>query len=607
MKRLLLLLGLALYLPGLAHESFWNWDEAVHAAAARGAFESFFNPHVLAHPIYPVSNTDWINSSIWLHKPPLPFWLSAVLMHLIGVTPLALRLVSLAGLLTATLCLFELLRGQVSRRWATLVCATFLLLPFNWRLVQGYQFGDVTDCALLGFATLSILLLARRRNPRLVGGTMGAAFLCKSALALAPLGVALALVGLRKLRPAQFVQIVLAFLIVALPWQIACALRFPELNRVELLHTFGHLSGAGLAQWIRPWDAVFNQLHDESLAPLPHALTLIAGAYLLFVKRRVARIAALWLWGEWIVCTFCVAAKAPALVWGASPALFFAIAVALRDAWRKPLLAAALTGALVAPLLLPHLAFVRAGLPAMFVQTRARPGLAEGLSCALVFLPLARLRPAPIATLLALFFFFVRVPRALSEEHAARRIDALAGMGREAGVALDENAPKDSVIFLALDRDPPHQFPTHELMFWSGRTTYRRAPDLPAAQAAHLHPYLVSPRDEPFREVPGVPASASLRAYDLLEPERLHPPPPGVTPLFASLGSTRVLGFASRGERYVFYLEGPPARGVVVFRTDDGEVRARLDSANALAAPNDSWLIVPVLGPPQPAHVEVQR
>ncbi|WP_223644203.1 hypothetical protein [Corallococcus sp. EGB] len=115
--------GLAQLAPQLGHPAIFNWDEAIHQAAARGTHDTFFTPHIYKDPLYPSDIRHGWAAHVWMHKPTGPFWFGVLMMYVVGVTPLALRLASLCG---------------------------HLALPFGWQLVQGRFFGDVTDCTLAG-------------------------------------------------------------------------------------------------------------------------------------------------------------------------------------------------------------------------------------------------------------------------------------------------------------------------------------------------------------------------------------------------------------------------------------------------------------------------
>jgi 4-amino-4-deoxy-L-arabinose transferase-like glycosyltransferase len=637
--------GLWLFLPNLGHSSIWNWDESVHMAVARGVFDSFFTPHIFSHHLYPgYAFNDWVNGEIWIHKPILPFWLGALVMHVIGITPLGLRLCSVAGMLLAAGCLFLLLRKVTARPWALVIAGSFLTLPFSWRMVQGYQFGDVTDATLVGFVVLSfwlLLLAVERRSSRYAGAAglaIGLGFLCKSALALTPLGTAFAFVILgglgfcRGLRWQSFCVLVAAFVVVSLPWEIVCAIRWPELNKVEVLHTFGHITGKSVENWIRPWDGIFNEINEVELSPLPLALPLVAAGWLAIRawRRRepVVVMVAIWLSAEWWMLSY-ASVKVPAVAWTTVPAVLFALGLAVADAFRRPALAAALVGALSVPRVQAHwhsLSRLRMHVPAGWVETRSRPGLVEGVAVVAVFLALGTLvqlmRPlfprfvgagawliSVTGIALVLLLLLVDLPKAQAKAVRDSELQSLMGYEKESGLAIDRETPKKSVVFLGYEREPPSAFAVQDTIFWSGRMSYRHAPDPATAHREGYHPYLVSPAAQPFQEVPGVPATSWLRAYDLDAPAAPPPLPPGVTPIGLWAGNAQVLGYAvapgnERRGRYAFYLhtEGPSPHLGIVFHTRNGAEPGSIDPGtcltNAASFQHKPWFIVPVLGPP---------
>jgi 4-amino-4-deoxy-L-arabinose transferase-like glycosyltransferase len=635
-------LGLAQLLPGLAHPSIASWDESVHQAAARGVLATPLTPHIFADPLYAQPPGEWVEAGVFIHKPILPFWLAALGLRLLGITPLALRLVSLLGVLLAAGALFALARPLLGRPLAAGAAATFLSLPFVWRLTQGYQFGDATDCAFTGAIALSLLLLARAagdgsRSAALEAGlALGAGFLCKSALALAPAGVACALVVLGALRLApglrarSLLWMLAAFALVALPWEISCALRWPELWRIEWGHTLHHFdgAGAGLPTFARPWDAIWNGIAEEELAPLSPALALLAACALAVRAARSrelpALVVALWLWGTWITLAF-VSAKAPALAFGAVPAALVAVAALIDRARQSLPWAAALCAAALGPQLsraLPQLSRLRALLPAALAETRARPGLFEGLLAAGALALLAwglrralaglaareRLvaRTLGIGCAASLLAFTLAARAQTASGYAAQSFDSHTA---EVGAALARATPERSVLFAALERYPPCCFPNEELIFWSGRMSYRRPPDPLRAVQRGYHPDLVSATAEPYQPVEGVPPQAWLRAYDLARPASSPPLPEGVRPLSVNAGFLEVIGFAAgpatRGRaRYAFYARSLGALHTLdmTFETADGDERVRLDPFASLA-PRSAlerapWFVLPMLGPP---------
>ncbi len=609
---LLLLLGVALFWlwPNLDHPAIARWDEAVHQVATR-EFHETGTPMVYPEPLQPYPFAKWTEAHIFIHKPPLPFAIAALLMWIVGETPLALRLVSLAAAFAAAASLFLFGRRVIGAPLALLFALAFLALPFGFRLVQGYQFGDATDVGLLGFMALSLWVLSEaieRDSQRLAaasGALCGCAYLCKSALALMPVGVAvsLAVLGALGLAPRMRFRLVFWFaaaaVVVALPWNLYSALKWPDLYRWESKHTLGFLTDHTRPE-ARPVDALFNELNERELDPWPMVLFPLAGLWLLWAawKRRTADLwlLCLWLWGEWIPLTIAVV-KVPAHGWGAVPAELLAVGLLLRDSLKRPWLAFASLGALGASLavhLMPSLAAVRRVVPKALVQTAARPGLAEGIAVVLVFgavgfglsyvlrrWPLTLKLAGWAAVLVAGWTGLGLSAKAMRLVQLDYRDTGADVYGNDLGRILDRELPANALLFLTT-RDPACCLGRQELMFYSRRSAYppqQKLVDL--ALANGFHPYLVSGLAQPFERVPAVPANVWLQAYDLEVPQVVPDAtlPDGVTPADVTIGAQTVLGVAvgsgdSLRDRYVFYLRamGPFAPLTVSFYLDDGSV-----------------------------------
>ncbi len=642
---LLLVWGLMQLAPHLAHPAIFIWDEAMHQAATRGTHDTFFTPHLYKDPLYPVDLRHWWAAHIWLHKPTGPFWFGALMMHVVGVTPLALRLASLLGHLAAAVSLYLLARRPAGRVWASLGAAGFLAMPFGWQLVQGRIFGDVTDCTLTGCVSVAVALLlhaTREDSWRwgiAAGAAVGLGFLCKTGLALTPLGIAVTLWGLRRLRfcPGPRFGTVAAMgataAVVAAPWSLYSAWRWPELHDLEARVTRAHLFAdptVDVGPWHRPVDALLNEMNTLSFTPLPAVVPLLAFVWLLAraVRKRELEVVglALWVGATWLILSLSVV-KVPAIAWGAVPAVLAGLAIVGSDVRRHPALAAALVAGFSTPWFvehLPRLGRVRTVLPAFLAQTRSMPGLAEGVLLAAVasalvvvlWRGLPRLRAWGVIALGALasgvlaWHLAVTFPVARARYVASHMEDLYLSYSREVGQALATATPERSVLFLAQDSDVPHSMEYLSLMFWSNRMAYRRAPDEPTARRRGYHPYLVSPLAERYTAVPGVAPSAALRAYDLDAPRTEPTPlPEGVTPLSFREGDMEVLGVAAGHagggrDQYAFYVRAHgalhPLR--VRFQGPAGSVERmlvpgaarRMDDALLRA----SWFIVPMLGPP---------
>jgi 4-amino-4-deoxy-L-arabinose transferase-like glycosyltransferase len=637
--------GLLLLAPGLAHPGIHNWDEALHQAAARGTYDSFFYPHVYSHHLYPHPLANWWEPEAWVHKPPAPFWFAAIVMHIVGVTPWALRLASLLGELGAAVCGYLLVRSLTGRVRATFVMLGFLALPFGWQLVSGVLFGDATDVTLMAWVSFAMLLLwwsveqDSWQWAAAAGAATGVAYLCKYALALPPLGVAAAMTLLRLVgwskgpRLRALLAMALAAVLVALPWNLYAAHSWPQAYRQVMGFVFSHFrkdAAYDVGPWDRPLDAVFVELMGDEFGPLPTILPPLAAAWLLAraLRRRetATTVAALWVWSTWIIISL-GRTKVPALIWGTAPGVFGALAILWTDAWRSETAAVSFLAAIASPTLMKLMSWlgrVRQWLPNALEQTRRVPGTAEGavLVVAAIFvgLILSRFRrrlpwlPALLGLAVTAVIAWQLVwvfPRALSERQLQHSQELWSSYTRDVGRALDAVSPPKSVSFLDIDTQPPWQFEVQDMLFWSGRPTYIRAPDPATAHAQGYHPYLVSPAAEPFAAL-AVPPESWFRLYDL---DSASPPPAlpeGIHTLDVQAGGMHVLGWAStplRGghdgvDQYAFYVhsDGVPGALPVRFQTDSGETSIVLQPEASLRARHRlagvPWFILPTLGPP---------
>ncbi len=142
----LLLLGLALFLPGIGGRDLWNPDEPRYAEVTREMRESgdWFVPH--------------LNGKIYSEKPPLLFWMIAGASLVTGeVGPVAARLPSLlAGVVTLFL-LFGMARRLFDRRvawWSVAILAT------AGRILWQARVGQI-DMLLLSLVTLAMYFFVR--------------------------------------------------------------------------------------------------------------------------------------------------------------------------------------------------------------------------------------------------------------------------------------------------------------------------------------------------------------------------------------------------------------------------------------------------------------
>jgi 4-amino-4-deoxy-L-arabinose transferase-like glycosyltransferase len=637
--------GLLALAPDLAHGSIWAFDESFHQVVARHVHDNPFTPMLYVDPVHDSTDTYW-GSRVWLIKPPGAFWLAALLMNFVGKVPLAFRLVGLLSQLFASLTIYALARTAAPRPWAFCASVGYLSLPLGWVFTQARFVGDEIDLLLTGCicAAMGCLFVAVRRDSlwwaALAGAATGAGFLVKTVLALTPIGVAgclwlLSLVRFcRGPRLKALVVLVVAAIVVAAPWNVYAATKWPALYRAAhsdvLVHLLPGEASAKAPQWRRPVDAVFYEVNQASYEPMPGALILLVGVWLVVraIRRREVVVVgtALWLWATWLGHSM-AAIKMHSHLWNSVVAGFVGVAIVLDDLWSSPPLAFGVGAGVAIPALLarfPALGRLRELVPAVFAQTRANPGLAEGVCviavggalgwvvdqvCAKVGRPFPRWLAGGLAAgaLCWLMCWTGRGRQAELAREARAENDTV--YSREVGRAIEALTPKQSLVLLDIDSNPPGQLENHNLMFWSNRLVHggRDAQDYPRAG---FHPYLVSPAAEPYAAL-AVPAHAWLRAYDLSVPAPgPQPLPAGVRPVDVALGTLRVLGFASgpsggKSDHYAFYLRaegGSPQPLTVTFKVNQERQskvvppEASLRSRARLA--QVEWFVLPVSGPP---------
>ncbi|MGV3625572.1 MAG: ArnT family glycosyltransferase [Archangium sp.] len=636
----LIITALVRLAPGLDHQSIWNFDESFHQVVTRHVFEHPFEPMLHLDPSIGPTR-DYMGVRIWLVKPPGAFWVGALMMHLVGPVPLAFRLGALFAQMISAVAVYLFARNAAGRLLAFIGAAWLLVLPSAWILTQGRFVSDVLEVELAGWICLAMLCLARgvstgRLRWWLVAGAFtGGAMVTKGVLGMTPIGVAglLWLFGLRGwAKRTSFIGVVAMIFVclaLAMPWSLYASHRWPQdfqlANQDVLMHLLPSHARAEAPQWIRPPDAIFNEVNVSLFGPLSHVLVLICGLWLAIraVQRRETHvlICAMWLWATWLVHSI-AAIKMYHHLWNIVPPGLVAVSLVLRDVRRSiPLLVTASVAA-SKPFIVTHVPVLTKLRELMPVgsQTKTVPGLAEvlplvvvGFVIALVFRKLTwrRLPQWSVALaggVAAIAFTWVMFPETVRAQDTHRD-----GSGefnqtvysRDPGLAIASRLRGNDVVWLDTDRQPYGQFENINLEFWSNAIVKGgHAPNPPATG------WLVSPRAEKFEPLP-VPANSWMRAYDLTKPlSDFAPLPEGLQPLTLKSGTMSVVGVASQApaqslSRYAFFVkptEGRAEAMSVTFTLRDGTkvVKPVAPEAALLAAPylaQSAWFVMPVLGP----------
>jgi len=232
---LAVLLSAIVILTLLGHNRLTDWDEGIYAQVSRQILTTqHFNP------------ASWLvlhwNTGLWLEKPPLTFWITALFYKLFGVSEFTARLGSaLAGIALVKLLHYWLLR---TRDLLTAWLSTFILLS-TFGFLHIVRVGE-TD-TLLSFGCMLALIgltevLRDADEPALLSNPANGWYLYWTGFAIALMSKGAASGGLfltlillllvdptlrRRLR-APFFYGLLLFLVLVLPWHL------------YLLHLYGN-------------------------------------------------------------------------------------------------------------------------------------------------------------------------------------------------------------------------------------------------------------------------------------------------------------------------------------------------------------------------------
>jgi 4-amino-4-deoxy-L-arabinose transferase-like glycosyltransferase len=262
-----------LFLQNLGTPDITTWDEVVHVNVVKNLAERCCVPR-LHRSSLGTDYRDWGNNTLWLHKPLLPFYMTAAIYKILGGSLWAFRFSgALFALLTAVV-VFLTGSKMLDDNVGLVGAGIFSLNPFTNALVHGRTYSGFPDLFLVFFISLALYLVLEWtqtksiRTLRWLGLVVGLAYLSKGGLALGPF-VVLVLVAIlthhaRDLVPA--LQSVVVFALVVLPERLYW-LRFHPVEagyeqQQQFLHLFRNIEGHAY-----PWHAYFTHALPHILAP----------------------------------------------------------------------------------------------------------------------------------------------------------------------------------------------------------------------------------------------------------------------------------------------------------------------------------------------------
>jgi 4-amino-4-deoxy-L-arabinose transferase-like glycosyltransferase len=257
----LLALASALYFTNLGSPYITLYDEGAHANVIKNLVEHCCVPHFHRIDL----GTDykaWLNNTVWLHKPLLPFYVTAAVYGLLGKTLWALRLPAVILAFLTSGLIFITGRKYLSSWAGGIGACLFCLNPFTHKLARGLTFAGFPDLFFVFFmsaALYTVLDWSQTRSGkslRWFGLAIGLAYMCKGGLSLAPFAViavvALADKRIRDLLPVA--QSVVIAVILVLPGMLYWSAHYPVEFRYEQQEQLLHLTES-IDGFAGPWYA----------------------------------------------------------------------------------------------------------------------------------------------------------------------------------------------------------------------------------------------------------------------------------------------------------------------------------------------------------------
>lgn len=326
-----------------------EWDEQYHALVAKNLSETPLTPVLIRQSLLPMDYKIWIYNHIWLHKQPLFLWQIALSVKLFGANIWAVRFPGILIHALTTLLAFSISRRILSERMAFLAAVLYGCSGYYNDFVSGAIGMDQNDVAFVGYVTASLWAWIkysettsnRTRWLLLIGAFAGCAVLCKwlaGLLVFAGWGVQISLYHRKEF--AEWLRMLKAVgvcLLVALPWQVYCLVRFPKEYLFEMNYNSLHFSHAlenhGGDLWFY-WDTLKDAFGSGELVRLLLLTGLGIALYKGLKGSRIHVFATTVFLVVYLIFTF-AATKMTGYVTIVAPLGFVFLLLPLQEAYRK--------------------------------------------------------------------------------------------------------------------------------------------------------------------------------------------------------------------------------------------------------------------------------
>lgn len=258
------------------------WDEQFHALVAKNMISHPFKPTLIEEPVFDFVSTHWSYGTIWLHKQPLFLWQMAASLKIFGLSEVGVRFPSV--LMHAIMIIFIYRIGEIfiSKKTGFYSALFFTCAYFPLEYLTGFYATDHNDISFFFYEFASIWALTEYYQSKktiyviLIGVFAGAAILCKWLIGLLVYAVWFILILSNKKRSnflKEGISLVSSFLIcvvVFLPWQVFCYLKYPQEYLTEMAFNSKHISepleGHG-GDCFYYYNALYEQFGEGAIIP----------------------------------------------------------------------------------------------------------------------------------------------------------------------------------------------------------------------------------------------------------------------------------------------------------------------------------------------------
>lgn len=228
-----------------------EWDEQYHGLVGMNLADNPLQPILIAKSPMPLSYKTWTFNHIWLHKQPLFLWQIALSIKCFGANVLAVRLPSVLLHAGTALLLVAISKRFLKVIFSILAGFLFAFSGYYNDFVSGAIGMDHNDVAFTFYVIASIWAWFKYRENSnklkwilLIGLLVGAAVLTKwlvGLLVFSSWGLIILVENWKSVK--DWKALILSFLIailVFLPWQIFCYLKFPLEFNYEINYNSSH-------------------------------------------------------------------------------------------------------------------------------------------------------------------------------------------------------------------------------------------------------------------------------------------------------------------------------------------------------------------------------